>query len=185
MSRLKDKYKKEIVSILKEEYGIKNHMAVPSIQKIVINVGMGDAKDNKDIAAKVVENLTALAGQKPVTTVAKQSIAGFKLGKGNPIGAMVTLRGERMYDFLDKLISIVLPKVRDFRGIPNTSFDSRGNYTLGLPEQSIFPEVNYQNEAIGSKIRGLEISIVGNSKNIDQGKKLLELLGMPFKKENK
>ncbi|MDD2822724.1 MAG: 50S ribosomal protein L5 [Candidatus Daviesbacteria bacterium] len=185
MSRLRDKYKKEVLPKLKEEYGIKNQMAVPSLKKIVINVGMGDAKDNKEIAAKVVDNLTALAGQKPVTTVAKQSIAGFKLGKGNPIGAMVTLRGERMYDFLDKLISIVLPKVRDFRGISNTSFDSRGNYTLGLPEQTIFPEITFQNEALGSKIRGLEISIVGNAKTMDQGKKLLELLGMPFKKEIK
>ncbi|MFA5932770.1 MAG: 50S ribosomal protein L5 [Microgenomates group bacterium] len=185
MSRLKDKYLKEVLPKLKEEYGIKNHMAVPKLQKIVINVGMGDAKDNKEIAQKVVENLTALAGQKPVTTVAKQSIAGFKLGKGNPIGAMTTLRGERMYDFLDKLISIVLPKVRDFRGISNTSFDSRGNYTLGLPEQSIFPEIAFQNVALGSKMRGLEISIVGNSKSLEQGKKLLELLGMPFKKESK
>lgn len=185
MSRLKDKYLKEVLPKLKEEFGIKNHLAVPQLKKIVINVGMGDAKDNKDIATKVTENVTVLSGQKPVTTVAKQSIAGFKLGKGNPIGAMVTLRGERMYDFLDKLISIVLPKVRDFRGIPNTSFDSRGNYTLGLPEQSIFPEVNFQNEAIGSKIRGLEISIVANSKNMEQGRKLLELLGMPFKKESK
>lgn len=185
MSRLKDKYLKEVLPKLKEEFGIKNNFAVPQLQKIVINVGMGDAKDNKDVAEKVIGNLSALAGQKPITTVAKQSIAGFKLGKGNPIGAMATLRGEHMYDFLDKLISIVLPKVRDFRGISNTSFDSRGNYTLGLPEQTIFPEIAFQNEAIGSKIRGLEISIVSNAKNMEQGRKLLELLGMPFKKENK
>lgn len=182
MSRLKDKYQKEILPKLKEEFGIKNNLAVPTLKKIVLNVGMGDAKDNKDITAKVLENLTVLSGQKPVVTVAKQSIAGFKLGKGNPVGAMVTLRGARMYDFLDKLISIVLPKVRDFRGISNTSFDSRGNYTLGLPEQVIFPEVSFQTTVPGSKIRGLEISIVANAKNTDQGKKLLELMGMPFKK---
>lgn len=182
MSRLKDKYQKEIVLKLKEEFGIKNNFAVPTLQKIVINVGMGDAKDNKDIAAKVIKNLSALSGQKPVTTIAKNSIAGFKLGKGNPIGAMATLRGERMYYFLDKLISIVLPKVRDFRGIPATSFDSRGNYTLGLPEQVIFPEVNFQTAEHGAKSRGLEISIVANAKNLEQGKKLLELIGMPFKK---
>lgn len=182
MSRLKNKYQKEILPKLKEEFGIKNNLAAPSLKKIVINIGMGDAKDNKDIAAKVLENLKALSGQKPVVTVAKQSIAGFKLGKGNPVGAMVTLRGERMYDFLDKLISIVLPKVRDFRGIPNTSFDLRGNYTLGLPELAIFPEISFQTATTGSKIRGLEISIVGNAKDTNQGKKLLELLGMPFKK---
>lgn len=182
MSRLKDKYKSEIIMKLKEEFGIKNNFAVPRLQKIVINVGMGDAKDNKDIAGKVIENLSALSGQKPVTTVAKNSIAGFKLGKGNPIGAMATLRSERMYDFLDKLISIVLPKVRDFRGISDSSFDSRGNYTLGLPEQVIFPEVNFQATEHGSKSRGLEISIVANAKSQEQGKKLLELIGMPFKK---
>lgn len=185
MNRLKDKYQKEILPKLKEEFGIKNNFAVPVLTKIVINIGMGDAKDNKDIALKVVENLTALTGQKPITTIAKESIAGFKLGKGNPIGAMVTLRGGRMYDFLDKLINIVLPKVRDFRGIPNTSFDSRGNYTLGLPEIVIFPEVNYQVVTAGSKMRGLEISIVTSAKTMEQGKKLLELLGMPFKKEIK
>ncbi len=183
MNRLKDKYQKEILPKLKEEFGIKNNFAVPILTKIVINTGMGDAKDNKDIALKVVENLTALTGQKPITTVARDSIAGFKLGKGNTIGAMVTLRGSRMYDFLDKLISIVLPKVRDFRGIPNTSFDTRGNYTLGLPEIVIFPEVNFQVVTTGSKIRGLEISIVTSAKKMEQGKKLLELLGMPFKKE--
>lgn len=185
MSRLKDKYQKEILPKLKEEFGIKNNFAVPILKKIVINVGMGDAKDNKEIASKVLENLTALTGQKPIITVAKQSIAGFKLGEGNPIGAMVTIRKTRMYDFLDKLISIVLPKVRDFRGVPNTSFDSRGNYTLGLPEQAIFPEVNFQAAVAGSKIRGLEISIVANAKNMEQGKALLTMLGMPFKKESK
>lgn len=182
MSRLKDKYQKEILAKLKEEFGMKNDFAVPAIKKIVINVGMGDAKDNKDITAKITENLSALSGQKPVITKAKQSIAGFKLGKESPVGAMVTLRGERMYDFLDKLISIVLPKLRDFRGIPANSFDSRGNYTLGLPEQVIFPEVNFQDSGLGGKNRGLEISIVGSAKNLEQGKRLLELIGMPFRK---
>jgi large subunit ribosomal protein L5 len=182
MNRLKEKYQKEILPKLKEEFGIKNNFAVPCLKKIVINVGMGDAKDNKDVAAKIIDNLSKLSGQKPIITIAKNSIAGFKLGKGNPVGAMVTLRGERMYDFLDKLISIVLPKLRDFRGIPATSFDSRGNYTLGLPEQVIFPEVSFQATEHGSKARGLEISIVSNAKNLEQGKRLLELLGMPFKK---
>lgn len=182
MNRLKEKYKSEILSKLKEEFAIKNNLAVPCLQKIVINVGMGDAKDNKEIAEKITANVSALSGQKPIITKAKKSIAGFKLGQGNPVGAMVTLRGNRMYDFLDKLIGIVLPKMRDFRGIPITSFDSRGNYSLGLPEQAIFPEVSFQAGEKGQKPRGLEISIVSNAKNLEQGEKLLELLGMPFKK---
>ncbi|MDO8570079.1 MAG: 50S ribosomal protein L5 [Candidatus Daviesbacteria bacterium] len=182
MVRLKEKYQTEILPKLKEEFGIKNNMAVPKITKIVINVGTGDAKDNPEIIDKVVENIAALSGQKPVATKAKVAIAGFKLPKGAKVGVMVTLRGRRMYEFLDKLISVVLPKVRDFRGIPGESFDSQGNYSLGMREQTLFPEVSFKNTNIGGRMRGLEISIISTAKNKEQGKKLLELLGMPFKK---
>lgn len=188
MVRLKEKYIQEIMPKLKEEFGIKNNMAVPKITKIVINVGTGDAKDNKEIIEKVSENLAALSCQKPVATKSKIAISGFKLPKGVQIGVMVTLRGRRMYEFLDKLITIVLPKVRDFRGISGESFDNQGNYSLGMREQTLFPEVDFKNTNIGGKIRGLEISIISTAKNSgsftakEQGKKLLELLGMPFKK---
>ncbi len=182
MVRLKEKYQKEIMPKLREEFGIKNNMAVPKITKIVINVGTGDAKDNPEIIEKVSENLSALSGQKAVATKAKVAVSGFKLSQGAKIGVMVTLRGRRMYEFLDKLISVVLPKVRDFRGIPGESFDSQGNYSLGMKEQTLFPEVNFKNTNIGGKIRGLEISVVSTAKNREQGKKLLEFLGMPFKK---
>lgn len=182
MVRLQEKYQKEVMPKLKEEFGIKNNMAVPKITKIAINVGTGDAKDNQDIIEKVAENLAALAGQKPVATKSKIAVSGFKLAKGVKIGVMVTLRGKRMYEFLDKLITIVLPKVRDFRGIPGESFDSQGNYSLGMREQTLFPEVSFKNTNIGGKMRGLEISIISTAKNKQQGKKLLELLGMPFKK---
>lgn len=190
MSRLKTKYQEEILPKLKEEFAIKNALAMPKINKIVINVGIGDAKDNQAILDKTVENITALAGQKPVITRAKYSISTFKLSKGQPVGIMVTLHGNRMYDFFDKLVNIVLPKVRDFRGISGDSVDSQGNFSLGLKEQTIFPEVSFQSQTSG-KIRGLEISIVTTAKDRlglpsakEQGKKLLELLGMPFKKEN-
>jgi large subunit ribosomal protein L5 len=182
MSRLKDKYQKEVMGKLMEEFGIKNKLAVPKLNKIVINVGVGDAKDDQAILDKTVENFKALSGQKPVVVSAKQSISAFKLAKGNPVGVMVTLHGERMYDFFDKLVTLVLPKVRDFRGVKSDAFDSQGNFTLGLKEQAIFPEVSFQTATSGSKIRGLEISIVTSAKNNEQGKKLLELLGMPFKK---
>lgn len=182
MARLKEKYQKEVLPKLKEEFAIKNNMAVPKITKIVINIGVGDAKDNQEIIEKVSENLAALSGQKPVATKAKVAISGFKLPKNAKIGVMTTLRGHRMYEFLDKLITIVLPKVRDFRGISGNSFDNQGDYSLGMREQIIFPEVSFKNTNIGGKIRGLEISIVTTSKNKEQGKRLLELLGMPFKK---
>ena len=183
MSRLKDKYKAEVLPKLKEEFNIVNDLAVPQLKKIIINIGMGDAKDNAEMLTKVLENMVALAGQKPVTTKAKKSIANYKLSKGQVVGAAVTLRAERMYEFLDKLIAVSLPKVRDFRGIDNNAFDGQGNYTLGLKEQAIFPEVSYQNLPRGGKIRGLEITIVSTAKTKEQGKRLLELLGMPFKKE--
>ena len=146
MNRLKEKYQQEVLPILKEEFGIKNMMAAPKVEKIVINVGLGEAKDNQAIIDKVVKDVAALAGQKPVVTKAKKSIASFKLSQGQPIGVVATLRGERMYIFLDKLMSIILPKVRDFRGVSFTSFDGQGNYTLGLREQGIFPEVSIMNK---------------------------------------
>lgn len=185
MARLKEKYIKEIAPKLKEEFNVVNIMAVPKITKVVLSVGMGDAKDNQAVLDKVVENLTALSGQKPAVTRAKKSISTFKLTKGNQIGVMATLRGVRMYEFLDKLMSIVLPKVRDFRGIPNTSFDGQGNFTLGVTEQALFPEVSFQSGALGGKVRGLGVSIVTTAKDKQQGKRLLELLGMPFKKGDK
>ena len=185
MTRLKEKYIKEIAPKLKEEFNVANIMAVPKITKVVLSVGMGDAKDNQAIVDKVVENLMALSGQKPAVTRAKKSISTFKLAKGNQIGAMVTLRGNRMYEFLDKLMSVVLPKVRDFRGIPDTSFDNQGNFTLGMNEQALFPEISFQSGAIGSKVRGLGISIVTTAKSREEGKRILELLGMPFKKDQK
>lgn len=182
MPRLKDKYTDEIKPQLKDEFGFKNDLAVPKLEKVVLNVGIGDAKDNRDILEKTVENLTALAGQKPLVTRAKKSISNFKLAKGQAVGVRVTLRQNRMYEFLDKLFGIVLPKVRDFRGVPTDSFDSRGNFTLGLREQAIFPEVSFQGGAISGRIRGLEISIITTAHDKERGKRLLELLGMPFKK---
>lgn len=182
MSRLKDKYQQEVLPKLKEELGIKNSLAVPRVAKVVVNVGMGDSKDNQGMSEKVIGDLAALSGQKPMATKAKQSIAGFKLAKGQIVGAAVTLRGQRMYQFLDKLFNLVFPKVRDFRGISDSSFDKQGNYTTGLKEQAIFPEVGFSQGSTSGKIRGLEISIVTTAKNQEEGKRLLELLGMPFKK---
>lgn len=181
MSRLRDKYQKEVAPKLKEEFGIKNALAVPKLEKVVVNVGIGDAKDNNADVEKIAKDVSSLSGQKPVITKAKKSIAGFKLGAGQPVGVVSTLRGERMYEFLDKLISVVLPKVRDFRGVSDTSFDNQGNYTLGLREQVIFPEVSFGGST-GGKIRGLEISIVTNAESKERGKRLLELIGMPFRK---
>ncbi|MBI4036412.1 50S ribosomal protein L5 [Candidatus Daviesbacteria bacterium] len=178
MSRLKDKYLKEVLPKLMTELSLKNIWAVPRLGKVVINVGLGEAKDNQGILEKVSSYLTALSGQKPRITSAKRSIANFKLSKGQPIGLMVTLRGDKMYSFLDKLFNIVLPKLRDFRGISADSFDSSGNFTLGLKEQLIFPEVDYKTI---DKIRGLAVTIVTSGKK-EEGKRLLELLGMPFKK---
>lgn len=180
MSRLKQRYQEEIRPQLQSEFGIENVMATPKLSKIVINVGAGEAKDNSNLMERIVADMTALSGQKPVVTRAKVSISGFKLGKGQNIGAMVTLRGVRMYDFLDKLITIALPKVRDFRGMSATAFDNQGNYTLGLKEPSIFAEVAFQSG--GAKLHGLEISIVNTAKDKMQGRKLLELLGFPFTK---
>lgn len=179
MNNLKDKYLKEVKAKLAEELGVANTMAVPKLTKIVVNVGVGEAKDNKAILDGVVANMAALSGQKPVVTQAKKSISAFKLVKGQPIGVMATLRGEKMYAFLEKLVNVVLPKVRDFRGVPDSSFDNRGNYNLGLREQLLFPEVDYKS---ADKSRGLQITITSSAWDKVSGKRLLELLGMPFSK---
>ncbi len=179
MNRFKQKYSEEVQKTLKGDFKIANNHAVPKINKIVINIGIGEAKDNEGILEKAKINLLALAGQKPVVTRAKKSISSFKLVQGAPIGLMVTLRAERMYAFLDKLINIVLPKVRDFRGVSDNAFDKQGNFNLGLREQIIFPEVDYKNI---DKTRGLQITINTSSKNKEEGKRLLELFGMPFTK---
>lgn len=179
MSNLKKKYTEEIKNKLQEELGIKNPLAVPRIKKVVVNMGVADAKESESVLEKSLTNITAITGQKPVVTKAKKSISAFKLTKGMPIGVMVTLRGDRMFAFLDKLFNIVLPKVRDFRGVSTTAFDKSGNYNLGVREQIIFPEVDYKNI---DKQRGLQITINTTAKNIEEGKRLLELMGMPFVK---
>lgn len=179
MSFLKDKYKKEIVPQLVKEMGLKNRLAVPRVEKIVLNVGLGEALRDKAVIDNVSKQLALISGQKPAVTVARRAIAGFKLRKGNLIGLKVTLRGERMYNFLEKLIKIALPNVRDFRGISKKSFDGHGNYTLGIEEQVIFPEMEFSKV---DKTRGLEMTIVTTARNDKEGARLLELLGMPFKK---
>lgn len=180
MNRLKQKYEEEVKKQIAEEFGVKNVHSIPKLKKVVINMGVSDAKDSGSIMDKVQLNLQAITGQKPVITKAKKSIAAFKLVQGSSIGIMVTLRGEKMYVFLDKLMNIVLPKVRDFRGVSDTAFDGQGNYNLGLREMLIFPEVDYRNI---DKARGMQITINTTAHNAEQAKKLLALLGMPFKKE--
>jgi large subunit ribosomal protein L5 len=178
MARLKDKYKNEIAGALAKEFGIKNPMAVPKIEKVIINMGLGEASANAKILDVATEELSTIAGQKPVVTKAKKSIAAFKLRQGMSIGTMVTLRGDRMYEFLDRLISVALPRVRDFRGISGKAFDGRGNYTLGIREQLIFPEIDFNKV---DKTRGMNISIVTTAKTDEQGRSLLKALGMPFR----
>lgn len=178
MNRLKEKYTKEVQAKLQQELGLKNKMAVPYVSKIVISVGLGEAKDNAGILDKVKVYLSALAGQTPVITYAKKSIATFKVAKGQPIGMMVTLRGVRMYAFLDKLMSVVLPKVRDFKGISQNSFDNTGNLNIGLKEQTIFPEIDYKTI---DRTRGLAVTITTSAKSKEVGHKLLKYLGMPFR----
>lgn len=186
MNRLKQKYLEDVKGKLKDEFNFSSDLAVPKVQKIVLNVGSSDMKDSEDIMNRLKTNLSAMSGQVPVVTKAKKSISAFKLTQGAPIGLMVTLRGDRMYAFLDKLINTVLPKVRDFRGVNPTAFDSRGNFNLGLREQMIFPEVDILATTSGfknnDKIRGLQITITTTAQNADQGKRLLELMGMPFRK---
>jgi large subunit ribosomal protein L5 len=179
MNRLKEKYVNEVVPALMSKFNYKSIMQVPKIEKIVINMGVGDAVQNPKALDSAVEELTLIAGQKPVVTRAKKSIAGFRLRAGMPIGAKVTLRGERMYEFLDKLISVSLPRVRDFRGVSKKSFDGRGNYTLGIKEQLIFPEIDYDKV---NKVRGMDIVIVTTANTDEEARELLTLLGMPFQK---
>ena len=178
MNRLKEKYTKTIVSDLMSKHNYKNVMEVPKLEKIVVNIGCGDATSNSKLLEAAMKDLELITGQKPVATKAKKSIAGFKLREGQAIGCKVTLRGENMYNFLDKLISITLPRVRDFRGISNKAFDGRGNYTLGLTEQLIFPEIEYDKV---DKLRGMDIIFVTTAKSDEEAKELLTLLGMPFK----
>jgi large subunit ribosomal protein L5 len=178
MARLREKYQKEIAPALAKEFDIKNPMAVPKIEKVVVNMGLGEASANAKILDVAADELRVVTGQKPVITKAKKSIAAFKLRQGMAIGTMVTLRGERMYEFLDRLISVALPRVRDFRGISGKAFDGRGNYTLGVREQLIFPEIDFNKV---DKTRGMNISIVTTAKNDDQARSLLKALGMPFR----
>ncbi|BBO74881.1 50S ribosomal protein L5 [Desulfosarcina widdelii] len=178
MSQLKAYYHETVVPKLKEKFNYSNPMQVPRIEKVVVNMGLGEAIHNIKIIDSAVEELKQISGQQPVVTRAKKSIAAFKLREGMPIGCMVTLRKNRMYDFLNKLINIALPRVRDFRGISGKAFDGAGNYSLGIKEQLIFPEIDYDKI---DKIKGLNISIVTTAKTNDEGKELLKLLGMPFK----
>jgi large subunit ribosomal protein L5 len=178
MARLKERYQKEVAPAIAREFGIENPMAVPRLDKIVLNMGMGEAIANAKVLDVAVEELKAIAGQKPVITRAKKSIASFKLRQGMPIGAMVTLRGEQMYEFFDRLVSIALPRVRDFRGVSPKAFDGRGNYTIGIREQLIFPEIDFNKV---DKLRGMNISIVTTARDDDQARSLLKALGMPFR----
>ncbi|PIC64982.1 50S ribosomal protein L5 [Sporosarcina sp. P13] len=179
MSRLKEKFTKEITPALMSKFEYTSVMQVPKVDKIVINMGVGDAVQNTKALDAAVEDLATISGQKPVITKAKKSIAGFRLREGMPIGAKVTLRGERMYEFLDKLVSISLPRVRDFRGVSKKAFDGRGNYTLGVKEQLIFPEIDYDKV---SKVRGMDIVIVTTANTDEEARELLTQCGMPFQK---
>ena len=179
MARLKERYRKEVLPTLMSEFGYKSVMEVPRLEKIVINIGLGEATQNPRALEAAEKDLAAITGQHPVITRAKRSVSGFKVRKGMPIGMMVTLRGDRMYDFFDKLVNATLPRIRDFQGTPRNSFDGRGNYSLGLREQIIFPEIEYDKV---DKIRGLEISIVTTARTDEEGRRLLELLGMPFQR---
>lgn len=178
-SRLKEKYQNEVVGKLTEQFGYENVHQVPKLEKIVINVGLGEAKDNQNLLNAAKEELALITGQRPIELKAKKSVANFKLREGQSIGTKVTLRREKMYDFLDKLISISLPRVRDFRGINPNSFDGRGNYSLGVKEQLIFPEIKYDNVDF---LHGMDISIVTTAKTDEEAKAFLELMGMPFRK---
>lgn len=179
MARLKEKYKSEIAPALAKEFGIENVMAIPKLQKIIVNMGVGEAIGNSKVLDTATEELKTITGQKPVITKAKKSIAAFKLRQGMSIGTMVTLRGDRMYEFLDRLISVALPRVRDFRGISAKAFDGRGNYTMGIKEQLIFPEIDFNKI---DKTRGMNISIVTTATNDEHSHALLKALGMPFRK---
>jgi large subunit ribosomal protein L5 len=177
VARLKDRYREEVAPALMQRFSYENVMEIPRLDKIVINMGLGDCKDNAKALETAIAELTAISGQKPLVTKAKKSIANFKLREGMNVGAKVTLRGERMYEFCDKLVSIVLPRVRDFRGVSQKAFDGRGNYSLGVREQLIFPEIEYDKV---DKIRGMEMVFVTTAKTDEEARELLRLLGMPF-----
>ena len=178
MSRLKERYSKEVAPALAKEFGYKNVMAIPKVEKVVVNMGLGEATANAKIVDTGADEVSRITGQKAVVTRSKKSIAQFKVRKGMPIGTMVTLRGEKMWEFLDRLISIALPRVRDFRGVSPRGFDGRGNYTLGLKDQLLFPEIDYMKV---DKARGMNISVVTTAKTDEESRKLLQLLGMPFR----
>ena len=177
-SRLREKYQKDVVPALTKEFGYKNIMAVPKIHKIVVNMGLGEATSNAKIIDTGADELARITGQKPVTRRAKKSIAAFKVRKGQPVATMVTLRGERMWEFLDRLMSIALPRVRDFKGVSPKGFDGRGNYTLGLRDQLLFPEIDYMKV---DKARGMNVSVVTSAKTDEEARKLLQFIGMPFR----
>jgi large subunit ribosomal protein L5 len=179
VSRLKEKYRQEVVPALQKDFNYSNPMQVPTLNKVVINIGMGEVIQNAKAMDAAVGDLALITGQRPVITRAKRSVATFKLREGMQIGCMVTLRGERMYQFLDKLINAALPRIRDFQGVSAEAFDGRGNYTLGLREQLVFPEIDYDKI---DKVRGMEVSIVTTARTDEEGRRLLRLLGMPFKK---
>ena len=179
MSRLRDKYNDEIKDAMIKKFGYKNVMQIPKLVKVVVNMGVGEAKDNAKVLDSAVKDLTEIAGQKPVVTKAKKSVANFKIREGMPIGCKVTLRGERMYEFTDRLVNLALPRVRDFRGVNADSFDGRGNYALGIKEQIIFPEIEYDKV---DKVRGMDISFVTTAETDEEARELLRLFGMPFRK---
>jgi large subunit ribosomal protein L5 len=176
---MQERYKKEVADTLRKEFQFANVMEVPRIRKVVVNVGLGEALDNPKAVDAATADITTIVGQKPMVTKARKSVANFKLREGRDIGVTVTLRGERMWSFLDRLMNVALPRVRDFRGVPMDAFDGRGNYTLGLREQLIFPEIQYDKI---DKIRGFEVTIVTSARNDQEGRRLLQLLGMPFQK---
>ncbi len=179
MARLKDFYYKEVVPALMEKFQYKNIMEVPKLEKVVVNMGVGDAKENPRFLESAIEDLSLITGQRPIVTQAKKSISNFKLRQGMKIGAKVTLRGDRMYEFVDKLLNVALPRVRDFRGVSEKSFDGRGNYSLGIREQLIFPEIDYDKV---EKVRGMDIAFVTTAKTDEEAREFLRLLGMPFTK---
>ena len=179
MSRLRETYKNEIMGAMTAKFGYKNQMQVPKIEKIVINMGVGEARDNAKVLENAVSDMQIISGQKPVVTRAKKSVAAFKLREGMPIGCKVTLRGEKMYEFLDRLVNLALPRVRDFRGVSSTAFDGRGNYALGIKEQLIFPEVEYDKI---DKVRGMDVIIVTTADSDEEARELLTQFGMPFQK---
>ena len=178
MTRLKERYLKDVVPGLKKEFGYKNVMAIPKIEKVVVNMGLGEATQNVKLIDAGADEVGRITGQRSVTTRAKKSIAAFKVRKGMPVGTMVTLRGDRMYEFLDRLVNIALPRVRDFKGVSTKGFDGRGNYTLGLRDQLLFPEIDYMKV---DKARGMNVSVVTTAKTDEEARKLLQLMGMPFR----